>query len=142
MSQRIQVTINGRSYLVEVEDLTASPLSVKVNGRSYVVQVDSAAANEGPSDPSRVTTNQQTIPATLPPTNQHAQSITAPLPGKIISVAVQPGDTIMVGQPLCVLEAMKMENTIRSPYNGRVREILIHPGQTVNHGDLMFQFEA
>jgi biotin carboxyl carrier protein len=53
------------------------------------------------------------------------------MPGKIIAVLVAEGDAVEKGQGLVIVEAMKMENEVRSPVTGAVREIKVKPGDTV-----------
>ena len=65
---------------------------------------------------------------------EHAGSLTAPMPGKIISVAVQTGDTVARGQALLVMEAMKMEHTIAAPADGKVKEVYFAVGEQVPEG--------
>ena len=60
--------------------------------------------------------------------------LTAPMPGKVVSFAVKAGDTVTKGQPLAVMEAMKMEHTIAAPVNGVVQELLYAPGDQVTEG--------
>jgi 3-methylcrotonyl-CoA carboxylase alpha subunit len=60
--------------------------------------------------------------------------LTAPMPGKVVSFAVQAGDTVAKGQPLAVMEAMKMEHTIAAPVDGVVAELLYAPGDQVTEG--------
>jgi len=57
--------------------------------------------------------------------------ITAPLPGRIISLKVKVGDTVNAGDEVVVLEAMKMENSINSDYSGTVQQILVAEGDNV-----------
>ena len=61
--------------------------------------------------------------------------LTAPMPGKVVSIAVQAGDKVSKGQPLAVMEAMKMEHTIAAPQDGVVTEVLYAPGDQVGEGD-------
>jgi len=61
--------------------------------------------------------------------------ITAPAPAIVVSVAVQPGDEVQAGQPLLVLEAMKMETSVDAPFPGRVREVSVVPNVQVGPGD-------
>ncbi|MBS1840273.1 MAG: biotin/lipoyl-binding protein [Acidobacteria bacterium] len=65
------------------------------------------------------------------------QQITAPMPGKVVRVLANPGDTVEAGQGLLVVEAMKMQNEIRSPKNGKVEKILVKEGQAVNAGEIL-----
>ncbi|SDN98719.1 acetyl/propionyl/methylcrotonyl-CoA carboxylase subunit alpha [Polaromonas sp. JS666] len=60
--------------------------------------------------------------------------LTAPMPGKVVSFAVKAGDKVSKGQPLAVMEAMKMEHTIAAPADGTVQELLYAPGDQVNEG--------
>ncbi|MFP8834910.1 acetyl/propionyl/methylcrotonyl-CoA carboxylase subunit alpha [Hydrogenophaga sp. XSHU_21] len=60
--------------------------------------------------------------------------LTAPMPGKVVSIAVKAGDTVRKGQPLAVMEAMKMEHTIAAPVDGTVAEVLYAPGDQVAEG--------
>jgi biotin carboxyl carrier protein len=65
------------------------------------------------------------------------QQIVAPMPGKVVRLLVQAGDHVEVGQGLLVVEAMKMQNEIRSPKSGIVERILAKEGQPVNAGEVL-----
>ncbi|MFO7633345.1 MAG: biotin/lipoyl-containing protein [Caldilinea sp.] len=65
--------------------------------------------------------------------------VKAPIPGLVTRIHVELGQLVEVGQPLLVLEAMKMENEIRSPIDGAVHQIVINPGQTVTLGEVMVE---
>ena len=65
---------------------------------------------------------------------EHAGGLTAPMPGKIISISVKAGDTVEKGQPLLVMEAMKMEHTISAPGDGKVEEVFYGVGDQVTEG--------
>jgi len=68
--------------------------------------------------------------------------LTAPMPGKVISFAVKPGDKVSKGQPLAVMEAMKMEHTIAAPADGTVQELLYAPGDQVAEGAELLKLES
>ena len=68
--------------------------------------------------------------------------LTAPMPGKVVSFAVQAGDTVSRGQPLAVMEAMKMEHTIAAPADGVVEELLYAPGDQVTEGSELLRLSA
>ena len=70
-----------------------------------------------------------------------ANEILAPMPGLIIEVNVKKGQEVKQGDFICVLEAMKMENTIVSPRDGLIKFIAISNGQTVDKLDLLIEFE-
>lgn len=61
--------------------------------------------------------------------------ILAALPGQIVAVLVQPGEQVVKGQTVVILEAMKMENDILAPRDGTVREVLVKPGDVLAKGD-------
>ncbi len=66
----------------------------------------------------------------------------APMPGLVIRLEVEPGQTVAPGGGVLVLEAMKMENELRSPAGGRVRAVLVRPGQAVEKGQVLVEFEG
>ena len=68
--------------------------------------------------------------------------LTAPMPGKVVSFAVQAGDKVSKGQPLAVMEAMKMEHTIAAPQDGVVAELLYAPGDQVAEGAELLKLSA
>ena len=67
--------------------------------------------------------------------------VRASMPGLVVSVAVAPGDRVAAGQPLVVLEAMKMQNPVRAPRGGRVSRVLVAPGVQVEGGAPLLEFE-
>ena len=68
--------------------------------------------------------------------------LTAPMPGKVVSIAVKAGDKVSKGQPLAVMEAMKMEHTIAAPADGTVAEVLYAPGDQVAEGAELLKLAA
>ncbi|MFT4242341.1 MAG: acetyl/propionyl/methylcrotonyl-CoA carboxylase subunit alpha [Acidovorax sp.] len=68
--------------------------------------------------------------------------LTAPMPGKVVSFAVKAGDKVAKGQPLAVMEAMKMEHTIAAPADGVVAELLYAPGDQVTEGAELLRLSA
>ncbi len=69
------------------------------------------------------------------------QQVLAPMPGKVVKVLVSPGDEVKARQGLIVVEAMKMENELRSPKDGRVREVTVTEGMSVVAGRLLVVVE-
>ena len=67
--------------------------------------------------------------------------IEAPIPGKIVSVSVSPGDAVEEDTELCSLQSMKMQNPILSPVDGKVVEVKVQAGQTVETGDVLIVIE-
>lgn len=68
-----------------------------------------------------------------------AGAVTAPMPGKVVSVAVASGDTVEAGQVLVVLEAMKMETAVKSSAAGTVTAVHVAPGDTVDGGAVLVE---
>ncbi|MBS3962205.1 MAG: acetyl-CoA carboxylase biotin carboxyl carrier protein subunit, partial [Sandarakinorhabdus sp.] len=66
-------------------------------------------------------------------------SITAPMPGKVIGLFVQPGDMISAGDRLLVLEAMKMEHRLTAPFDGVVDSVAVAAGAQVSEGTLLIE---
>ena len=70
-----------------------------------------------------------------------AGSLTAPMPGVITVLSGTPGDSVKAGDPLLVMEAMKMEHTIKAPYDGTIKAYKFQPGDQVKDNDLLLEFE-
>jgi biotin carboxyl carrier protein len=69
------------------------------------------------------------------------QQVLAPMPGKVVKILVKPGDEVKARQGLVVVEAMKMENELRSPKDGRVSDVLVAEGASVEAGRLLVVVE-
>src|SRR3954452_23559196 len=72
-----------------------------------------------------------------PDAGHAAGSLVAPMPGSVVRVLVEAGADVTVGQPLVVLEAMKMEHTVAAPATGRIAEVRVQPGQQVEAGTVL-----
>ena len=159
-----QITVSGKQYTVEIDDLNASPVSVQVNGQPFEVTVGEQGA--APSRARTVSRDEPQlemdayVPAVTatyqeldvdasdaqdtPPADaaasvaEGATTVSAPMPGTILDVAVKVGDPVAPGDTLCNLEAMKMKSPIRSPDRGTIAQILIAEGQNVGYGEALF----
>ena len=148
-SQNIIVKVNGQEFLVEVGDLNTSPVLVVVDGQIYEVIVGDQAAEPRSKPVTAVGMPQEEI--SPPPTFQEqpttasaivsGASVIAPLPGNIVDVKVQPGQQVRKGDPLCVIDAMKMNNVIRSPRDGRISGVEVSIGQLVDYGEVLITYE-
>lgn len=69
------------------------------------------------------------------------KSIISPMPGSIISVSVEPGQTVSEGQELIVIEAMKMQNIIKSEREGKIKSVSCKAGDSVTVDALLIEFE-
>ncbi|KAM6178493.1 propionyl-CoA carboxylase alpha chain [Rhynchocyon petersi] len=65
----------------------------------------------------------------------------SPMPGAVVAVSVQPGDTVVEGQEICVIEAMKMQNSMAAGKTGKVKSVHCKAGDTVGEGDLLVELE-
>ena len=145
------VIVAGKRYHVEIPDPGASPLKISVDGEVFDVTIAGVETEVSPVElapapppvaspgplpaPPRVKVARPASPSG----GAAADEITAPMPGTILSIAVQPGDACEAGTVLCVLEAMKMKNPIRATHTGVVKEVAVTPGQTVAYGDLLIR---
>jgi biotin carboxyl carrier protein len=75
--------------------------------------------------------------ATADHSSEGRQQLTAPMPGKVVRVLLEPGDEVAAGQGIVVVEAMKMQNEIKSPKAGRVIEIRVTEGATVTANQML-----
>ena len=117
---RTRILVNSQPHTVEVTELAETSATVLIDGRVEKLEVARQAAP---------------VSAPAPPGRPAAgERVTAPLPGKILSVAVKTGDRVRKEDELCVIEAMKMENSIRAQRDGIVGEVLVAPGQSVAFG--------
>jgi biotin carboxyl carrier protein len=119
--------VDDRSFEIEV-DHTEDEYRVLVDGRNYHINL---------VDERRVRVGGTQSGLEL----QGRQLISVPMPGKIIAVLVSDGDAVEKGQGLVIVEAMKMENEVRSPVTGTVRDIKVKPGDTVEGGAVLVVVE-
>ena len=125
MIMKYKVTVDGTAYIVEVEDLGAS-----------AAPVVSAPAAAAPAPVATAPAPAAPAPAAKP-VPAGGVSITSPMPGKILEVAVSAGQSVKNGDVVIVLEAMKMENEIFATADGKVTDIRVSNGDTVNSGDVL-----
>ena len=112
---------------------------VNVNGPQYEVaveEIDGKAAPAAKPAPAAAPAAAPVVAAAA-----GATKVTAPMPGTILGVNVKEGDVVKAGQPIFVLEAMKMESDITAPINGTVRGINVRKGDSVEAGKLLCSVE-
>ena len=122
---KYKVTLNGRTYEVEVEAGKAMLLS------EYEAVAPAPAAAAPAAAP--VAAAPAAAPA-APAVIGSGEAVNAPMPGNILKVNVNVGDAVKSGTVLVVLEAMKMENEIMAPKDGTVTQVLVSKGSTVDTG--------
>jgi biotin carboxyl carrier protein len=140
------VTLDGRPLEVDYEETGAHFVSLLIGSKSYeaglekrpdgynvvmaedVLHVELCGASQG-------------APAAPRKTDGGPARILAPMPGRLVRVLVQPGQQVQAGEGLLVMEAMKMENELRSPRSGRVAELPVREGQAVETAALLVVVE-
>jgi len=145
MTKQVTVIVEGREYHVTVGDLGERPVKATVNQQTYHVQVPAPAA--APAQPAAAAPRPAApLPAPAAPSPAAApaaagSAISAPMPGDIVEVNVSPGDSVNVGDVVCVLEAMKMRNLIRTSRAGVIASVGVTAGQAVDYGAVLVTFE-
>lgn len=125
MSDKVAVVnVNGVQYEVEVEQ------ELKTTKTPTLVRQDAVPSTDTPPSPARVPK----------PKNGNAE-LRSPLPGKIIDIMVKPGDRVSIGQTVLCIEAMKMENNIKTDHEGLVTCVHVQKNDVVVEGDVLVVIE-
>jgi biotin carboxyl carrier protein len=147
-AKSIRVKVGDRWYTVELEDLSSSPIKAAVDGETFYVEVEGVGrakpASTRSSLPSAALSLPQPEPTQLSTPAVRAASdkvVSAPMPGKVLAVNVRPGETVTLGQGVCVLEAMKMEQSMLAPSAGVIKAVHVQPLQQVSADDPLVELE-
>jgi biotin carboxyl carrier protein len=141
---RWRISLDGASIDADAVELTPNVFSILMNGQAHEIRVI-------PSSNGALTlqTGHQEFTAEVADPRawrgrrhghleaEGRQQVIAPMPGKVVLVLVQQGEKVQAGQGLLVVEAMKMQNEIRSPKSGTVERLLVQQGQPVNAGQAL-----
>jgi len=150
-SRIVEIERNGSGWSVLLDGLPVDAVqiaphifSILLNGQSHEIRV--SAASDGKLK-LQTGTHEFTVEVIDPRAwtgRRHGhveaegrQQIIAPMPGKVVRTLVKAGDRVETGQGLFVVEAMKMQNEIRSPKSGAIERILAREGQAVNAGEVL-----
>lgn len=144
-----EVSLDGRRHAVDIIRLDGAVASLRFveDGRSFHVSYERGRNHDwriGVGDREftfEVLTPVEAIGALAVAKGRGASSVTAPIPGKVVAVTVEPGDEVEPGRPLVVLEAMKMENELTAEVAGRVAAVRVAPGDTVEAGAVLVELE-
>ncbi len=119
----ISVLLNGESFEVHVSDSMDGRLKLQAGPHEFMAQVEDPRAWRGRRHGAVEV--------------EGRQQIVAPMPGKVIRILAKPGDKVEAKQGLAVIEAMKMQNEIRSPKGGTIERVLVKEGQIVSAGEVL-----
>ena len=142
----LRVRVNDRWYNVEAVDVDSGPAVVLVDGERVEVTLGgpllpaaAPAAAPAPAQPAAPAPAASAAPAPAPAAGGRVFS--SPMPGIVLSLAVSVGDQVVTGDDICVLEAMKMQQTLKADWSGVVSAVRVTPGQQVQDGDPIVELE-
>ena len=142
--ERARWTIDGSELDADAVEVSPGIYSILIGGKSLEARVEAKGDSQ-----LRVTVASREYEATIRNSRKWKrdraagaeaagpQQVTTPMPGKIVLVLMKTGDAVDAGQGIVVVEAMKMQNEIRSPKSGTVERLLVVAGQTVNAGEVV-----
>ncbi len=142
-----EIEIDGRSYHYRIEEINENYYLLRLNNRVYKInKVSGDKSNsliliEGKYFETEVRTNlEQKARQVLSNVKQksHHSLIKSPMPGMVLKIKKNAGDEVAQGESIMILEAMKMENDIKSPFSGVIKDIYVDEGSAVEKGAKLF----
>jgi biotin carboxyl carrier protein len=139
--------VSGKEFELNAIQVTEGVLSILIGGRTYEIKRDSTASGNRLYLNGRAFQCEVRDPRALRGRRlaggyaEGPKRITAPMPGKVIRVVAAAGTPVEAGQGVIVIEAMKMQNELKSPKKGRVQKIVASEGAAVNAGDTLAVIE-
>lgn len=139
----VQAKLDGQATGVDAVMLAPGLLSILVNGRSYRLVLDTRPMERAVLLAGRRHVYELEDHRALHARGRRSagadgpQSVRAPMPGRVVRVLAQVGDTVAAKQGIVVIEAMKMQNELHAPKAGRVTQINVAAGATVASGDVL-----
>jgi biotin carboxyl carrier protein len=134
-------TINNEKYKAKILEYKGDNIRVEVNGIEYKVELETESINSAPklirSEKPRTST---ITPIPVSPATG-VKGVKAPIPGLVHSILIQEGAVVNKGEPVVILEAMKMESEISSSFTGKVKKIMVKEGDTVQEGQILIEIE-
>ena len=129
---KYRITLEGKTYEMEIELVPEEAAAAGVPKSQY-----REYRSGGTVDP----TVRLMDPSAQHTTVSHTGTVTAPMPGTVVSVKLHEGDAVKAGDVVLVLEAMKMENEITAPLDGTISHLACAEGSTVAGGEVLFEVE-
>ncbi|MEC9293512.1 MAG: biotin/lipoyl-containing protein [Chloroflexota bacterium] len=139
-SKNYKINIAGKTYDVEVGDISKSPVEVSVDGTVYQVEIPESVGGRASGEQPTLAPKPLAAAAVSRPSIPDSLDdgvVRSPMPGRILSVNISVGDTVTKGQPIFILESMKMENTIASSIDGKVTSVHVAVSDSVQHGQTL-----
>ena len=142
---RIHVRIQDKTFEVRIGDTQARPIQASVDGEVFEVWpeemlIPTAQQNLTPITPITPPIKPIDVEPDDNKAEQKIKQIKAPIPGVITQILVSEGETVKYGQELCILEAMKMKNSIRASRDGIIARILVSNGDQVQHSQTLMEY--
>jgi biotin carboxyl carrier protein len=141
---RWNISLDGNPINADAIEIAPNTYSILIDGKSFEVRVTPTATGTLTIQTAQQEFTAEVIDPRAWRGRHHSalqaegrQQILAPMPGKIVRVLVQAGEKVEAGQGLLVVEAMKMQNEIRSPKTGTVERLSVKEGQPVNAGEVL-----
>ncbi len=145
--------IGNKEYTAELTGISTEEATIVVDGSEYKVKLKEfgrrkqavsisvpQARPAAPAAPAPAPVKMERSSVGAEPGGGEG-AIFAPLPGLILEIQVNPGDTVKAGQTLIVMEAMKMENQVQSTHDGTVKQIFVNKGDNVAEGDALVEID-
>ena len=140
---KYNVTIQDKSYVVEIEDINARPVIAYVEGIRFEVIPDTdPVGSQVKAELRKEAQVNESLDLRKSSASSNSNEMAAPLPGLVTEVFVKTGEEIEAGQVILIIEAMKMKNSIRSTRGGKISEVLVSAGETVAHKQVLVRFEG
>ena len=139
--RRLRVRVNGEWYSVQVGDVYQSPVEVEVDGELYLVELEVGAGDSRPKSTRARAARKVEPPGLRGIIQGDDKLVRSPLPGKILGVSVVKGQTLEPGDEICVLESMKMEQSVRMAHTGMVKGVKIKKSQSVTAGTPLLELQ-
>jgi biotin carboxyl carrier protein len=133
------LSLDDKTYLLKVGDIFFEIVAQRIDDEKYSITVDGVLY-----DIEIRTSLQERAKELLEAggTASHKMEIKAPMPGMILKVNKQVGEEVISGESIIILEAMKMENELRSPVSGKLKELFVKEGSPVEKGFKLFSIES
>jgi biotin carboxyl carrier protein len=142
---RFIALLNGKKHNIEITSENVDQITMIMDNTPFVIIVDSddQVVVNGESYSVSVTDESTQKLIKSGPVRSHKKELVlkAVMPGLVIEVNVKEGDSVKSGDALLVIEAMKMQNEVKTPQDGLVKKILVQKGKTVNSGDTLIIIE-